>query len=98
MIGEYWHVNGGYRQHGESYEAVGTVTVNQPSPNEIVLAEVKSPTVSGSVQYADQMTHSALEVILKASTNERGNRYVAPVAKDGSFTFKGVPSGAYDIL
>lgn len=97
-VAESWHVDGGYRKYGESHEAVGTVTVNQRSPNEITLAEVKLQTVSGSVQYADQVTRRAREVILKVSTNEGATRYAVPVAKDGSFTFNEVPAGAYDVL
>jgi hypothetical protein len=86
-----WSVN------DKDYKAVGSITANQLSPNEISLDEIKSYDISGSVRYTDEPPSRSLEVILTPNTKTTTSRNVAHVERDGAFAFSDVVSGTYDV-
>lgn len=79
------------------HEAVSSLTANQFSPNETSLAEVQFCNISGLIQYAGQSNFRASEVVLIPATSADSDRYVASVDKDGSFTFRDIRSGTYNV-
>ncbi len=82
---------------GESREATTILTTNGLPSNQIAFTEDQTYPVAGSVQYDDHTPAHLPEVVLAKRTTETARRYFAPVKKDGSFTFKAVASGTYNI-
>lgn len=86
-----------WSENDKRHEAVSSLIANQFSPNETSLNEVQFYNISGSVQYATDPKLRASEVVLIPTTSADSDRYVASVDKDGSFTFRNIMSGTYNV-